>query len=182
MWKETMSSAGKIAKAMHLASALLNWILQLSMQDSVYVMALFYEVHYLRAQSQGHHTVDRLEERGVERGSARRSSLKGRERAFVNQTNIGTVLKSDSGEASERRGWCAYGHFRAYRYHLELNWTAEARTLWDGEKGEGEFCGGWGRGWRERDGCWRAGEQWGGGGGGGGGPNENGEKGRRERM
>ena len=26
--------------------------------------------HYLRAQSQGHHTVDRLEERGVERGSA----------------------------------------------------------------------------------------------------------------
>ena len=36
--------------------------------------------HYLRAQSQEHHTVDRLEERGVERGSARRSSLKGRER------------------------------------------------------------------------------------------------------
>ena len=27
--------------------------------------------HYLRAQSQGHHTIDRLEERGVERGSAR---------------------------------------------------------------------------------------------------------------
>ena len=46
---------------------------------------------YLWAQSQGHHTVDRLEERGVERGSARRSSLKGRERAIVNQTNIGTV-------------------------------------------------------------------------------------------
>ena len=40
MWKETMSSAGKIAKAMHLASALLNWILQLSMQDSVYVADL----------------------------------------------------------------------------------------------------------------------------------------------
>ena len=29
--------------------------------------------HYLRAQSQGHHTIDRLEERGVERGSVRRS-------------------------------------------------------------------------------------------------------------
>ena len=27
--------------------------------------------HYLRAQSQGHHTIDRLEERAVERGSAR---------------------------------------------------------------------------------------------------------------
>ena len=33
------------------------------------------------AQSQGRDTVDSLEERGVERGSARRSSLKGRERA-----------------------------------------------------------------------------------------------------
>ena len=27
--------------------------------------------HYLRAQSQGHHTIDRLEERGVERESVR---------------------------------------------------------------------------------------------------------------
>ena len=47
--------------------------------------------HYLWAQSQGHQTSHRLEERGVERGSARRSSLKGRERAIVNRTNIGTV-------------------------------------------------------------------------------------------
>ena len=34
---------------------------------------------------------DRLEERGMERGSASRSSLKGRERAIVNQKNIGTL-------------------------------------------------------------------------------------------
>ena len=60
--------------------------------------------HYLRAKSQEHHTTDRLEERGVERGSARRSSLKGRERAIVNQTNIGTVSKSTVEEASERQG------------------------------------------------------------------------------
>ena len=53
---------------------------------------------YLRAQSQAHHTTDRLEERGVERGSARRSSLKGRERAIVNQTNIGTVSKATLGK------------------------------------------------------------------------------------
>ena len=39
--------------------------------------------NYLRAQSQGHHTIDDMEERGVERGSARRSSLKRRERAIV---------------------------------------------------------------------------------------------------
>ena len=47
--------------------------------------------HYLPAQGPGHHTIDRLEERGVEIGSARRSSLKGRERAIVNQTTIVTV-------------------------------------------------------------------------------------------
>ena len=54
--------------------------------------------HYLRVQSQGHHTIDRLQERGVERGSARRSSLKGRERAIVNQTNVGTVSKATLGK------------------------------------------------------------------------------------
>ena len=54
--------------------------------------------HYLQAQSQRHHTIDRLEERGVERGSARRSSLKGRETAIVNQTNIGTVSKATLGK------------------------------------------------------------------------------------
>ena len=54
--------------------------------------------HYLRAQSQGHHTIDPLEERGVERGSARRSPFKGRERAIVNQTNTGTVSKATLGK------------------------------------------------------------------------------------
>jgi len=54
--------------------------------------------HYLRAQSQGHHTIDRLEERGVERGSARRSSLKGRERAIINLTNVGTISEATLGK------------------------------------------------------------------------------------
>ena len=49
------------------------------------------------AQSQGHHTIDRLEERVAEKGSARRSSLKGRERANVSQTNVGTVSKAKLG-------------------------------------------------------------------------------------
>ena len=78
--------------------------------------------HYLRAQSQGHLTVDRLEERGVERGSVRRSSLKGRQTAIVNQTNTGTVSKATLGklliDGVER---IYYGLFRAHRYHLELN-------------------------------------------------------------
>ena len=46
---------------------------------------------YLRGQSQGQHTTGHLEERGAERGNARRSSLKERERAIVNHTNTGTV-------------------------------------------------------------------------------------------
>ena len=53
--------------------------------------------HYLWAQSQGHHTIDRLEERGVERGNTRRSSLKGRERDSVSQTNLETVSKATLG-------------------------------------------------------------------------------------
>ena len=54
--------------------------------------------HYLRARSQGHHTIDRLEMRGVERGSTGRSSLKGRESAIINQTNTGTVSKATLGK------------------------------------------------------------------------------------
>ena len=79
--------------------------------------------HYLRAQSQGHHTIDRLEERGVGRGSARRSSLKGRERAIVSQTNTGTVSKATLGKRPRdgETGWSACGLFRAHRYHLELS-------------------------------------------------------------
>ena len=77
--------------------------------------------HYLRAKSQGHHTTDRLEERGFERGSARRSSLKGRERAVFNQTNTGTVSKAILGKRLRETGWSAYGLFRAHIYPLELN-------------------------------------------------------------
>ena len=47
-------------------------------------------------KSQGHHTFDRLEERGEER-----SSLRGRERAIVNQTEIGTVSMATLGKLSK---------------------------------------------------------------------------------
>ena len=59
----------------------------------------------------------------MEKGNARRSSLKGRERAIVNRTNFGTVSKATfTGETSERRGGAyTYGLFRAHRYHLELH-------------------------------------------------------------
>ena len=50
------------------------------------------------------HIIDRPDERGVESGSARESSLKGRDRAIVNQTKVGTVSKAiNAVETSERR-------------------------------------------------------------------------------
>ena len=51
----------------------------------------------LRAKGQWHDTIDHLEERGVERESARPSSLKGRGRVIVSQTNIETVSKAKLG-------------------------------------------------------------------------------------
>ena len=74
----------------------------------------------MRAQSQEHHIISHLEKRGVERGRARRSSIKGREMAILSQTNIGTVSKATLGELW-RDGWSAYGLFQGHRYHLELN-------------------------------------------------------------
>ena len=83
--------------------------------------------HYLRAQSQGHDPIDRLEERGVERGSARRSSLKGRERAIVDKTNIGTVSQATLGKlTSERRGGAHMGI--SERINATLNWTELNQT------------------------------------------------------
>ena len=73
----------------------------------------------MRAQSQGHHTIDRLEDRVVERGSARRSSLKGREKAIVNQTNYGTVSKARI-EKRLRDGGGAYMGF-SQRINTILN-------------------------------------------------------------
>ena len=54
--------------------------------------------HHQRAQSQGHHTINLLEKRSVESGSARRSSVKGRETVIVKQTNNGTALKVTLGK------------------------------------------------------------------------------------
>ena len=76
--------------------------------------------HYLRSQSRKH-TIDRRKDRGVERGSARQYSLKGRERVIVNQTNIGNVSKATKlwGNLWET-GWSVYGLFRAHRSWTEL--------------------------------------------------------------
>ena len=48
--------------------------------------------------TQEHHSIERLQERGVHRGSGRWSTLRGRERAILNQTNVGTVSKATLGK------------------------------------------------------------------------------------
>ena len=62
--------------------------------------------HYVWAQSQGQHTIDCLEERGVDRGSARRSSLKGQERAIANHK----LLNHFKGNVRELLRDTACGH------------------------------------------------------------------------
>ena len=58
----------------------------------------------LRAQSQGRHTIARLEERDVERGSERRSSLKRTREGHCQSEEHWNRLKGNVGETSERRG------------------------------------------------------------------------------
>jgi len=80
--------------------------------------------HYWRAKRKGHYTIDRLEERVVERGRARRSSLKGRERAVFNQTNTGTVLKAILGKLLRDGMERIWAFSSAYiPSWTELNWT-----------------------------------------------------------
>ena len=57
------------------------------------------EKHFFRAQKQGHHTIDHLEETGVERGSAHQSYLMRKRHRQSN--NTGTA--SQIGETSETR-------------------------------------------------------------------------------
>ena len=53
--------------------------------------------NFLSTDKPEHHSIDRLKERGVEKGSGRHSTLQGRERSVFNQTNIGTVSRTALG-------------------------------------------------------------------------------------
>ena len=49
--------------------------------------------NFLNMDKPEHHSIDRLKERGVEKGSGRHPTLQGRERSGFNQANIGTVSR-----------------------------------------------------------------------------------------
>ena len=53
--------------------------------------------NFLNKDKPEHHSIDRLKERGVEKGSGRHSTLQCRERSVFNQTNIGTVSRAALG-------------------------------------------------------------------------------------
>ena len=53
--------------------------------------------NYLNTDKPAHHSIDRLKERGVEKGSSRYSTIQGRERSVFNQTDIGTVSRATLG-------------------------------------------------------------------------------------
>ena len=75
------------------------------------------ETLYVRTKRRTSHHRSPEEERRRKK-NVRRSSLQGRERAIVNQTNNGIVSKATLGETSEPRGAAhLYGLFRARRYH-----------------------------------------------------------------
>ena len=96
--------------------------------------------HYLRA-----HTIDRLEKRGVERKSARRSSLKGtREGHRQSRRTLEPFERQRCGNFLET-GWSAHGLFRAHRGHLELTWTCNTNLQVENDMG-GEVGGGGGGG------------------------------------
>ena len=53
--------------------------------------------NFLNMDRPEHHSIDRLKERGVEKGRGRHSTLQGRERSLFNQANIGTVSRATFG-------------------------------------------------------------------------------------
>ena len=53
--------------------------------------------NFLNTDKPEHHSIDRLKERGVEKGSGRHSTLQGRQRSMFNQANIGTVSRATLG-------------------------------------------------------------------------------------
>ena len=65
----------------------------------------------MQVQSQGHHTVDRLEERNQERERFDRRSLKGREIIIRSQRNIGTVSKAILENFRREKGGAHMGIF-----------------------------------------------------------------------
>ena len=70
--------------------------------------------NFLNTDKPDHHSIDRLDERGVEKGSGRHSTLQGRERSVFNQANNWHCFEGNLGETAERRGGASMGLSERY--------------------------------------------------------------------
>ena len=91
--------------------------------------------YYLQVQSHGHHTIDHLEERGMERGSARQSLLKGWERAIANQTNTGSASLRTLGKLLRDRVECTGTILNWTQLKWRACWLTQAAELSTGGQG-----------------------------------------------
>ena len=55
-----------------------------------------------------HHSIGRLKERGVEKGSGQHFTLQGREQSVFSQTNIGTVSRATLGRLLRDGAECVW--------------------------------------------------------------------------
>ena len=98
---------------------------QTSRQSNHHKWLASWKIHSMQAQSQGHHTTDRLEERGVER--VRLTIFTERTRKVHHQSDRQrNRFKDKAGKLP--MGWQTYGLFWMQKYHFELNWTCQ---LWN---------------------------------------------------
>ena len=65
--------------------------------------------NFLNMDRPEHHSIDRLKERGVEKGSGRHSTLQGRERSCVQPDKYWHCFEGNLGETAERRGKARMG-------------------------------------------------------------------------
>ena len=84
--------------------------------------------HYLLAQSQGHHSLNHLEERGIERGSVQQASLTGWEKSHWQSNQHQNCFKGKCGNF-----WKTLEHM-GFPEHVDtiLNWIEmlEIKTVW----------------------------------------------------
>ena len=82
--------------------------------------------NFLNMDRPGHSSIDRLKERGVEKGSVRHSTtLQGRERSVFNQTHIGTVWRATLGRLPrdrEKLVWAFPSTTMPFKAGTETGW------------------------------------------------------------
>ena len=95
--------------------------------------------HYLQAQSQGHHTTDRLEERDVERGNARNLPWKDERGPSSIRRTLEPFQRQQCRNFREMGEAHNYRLFWSHRYRVELNWMnwsyikqLNTKLLWTG--------------------------------------------------